>query len=86
MIDLNKFLVGLVIVVLLGALLFALNRGFLNGYRLVQAGQTYPAPQHGEIHAQQPTLVCRYVSLAGTHTRVYLQSERFPECPFWLEE
>lgn len=86
MIDLNKFLVVSAIVLLAGALLFALNRGFLNGYRLLQAGQTYPAPQHGEIHAQQPTLVCRYLSLSGTHTRVYLVSERFPECPFWLGE
>jgi hypothetical protein len=85
-IDLNKFLAGLVIAVLLGTVLYGLNRGFLNGYRLVQPGQVYPAPQHGEIHAQQPTLVCRYLSLGGTHTRVYLQSERYPECPFWLED
>jgi len=86
MIDLNKFLVGLVIVILAAILLYGLSRGFLTGYHLVKAGQTYQAPQYGGIHATQATLVCRYLSLGGMHTRVLLQSELRPECPFWLEE
>jgi hypothetical protein len=86
MVDFNKFVVVLVIAVLAGLLLVGLDRGFLTGYHRVRAGQVYAAPQHGEIHAAQPTLVCRYLSLGGTRTRVLLESEKTPACPFWLAD
>jgi hypothetical protein len=84
MIDFNKFLVVLVLAALAGVLLYGLDRGFLTGYHRVRPGQVYAAPQHGEIHATQATLVCRYLSLDGTHTRVLLESDKTPDCPFWL--
>lgn len=84
MIDFNKFMVVLVIVVLAGMLWFGLNKGFITGYHRVKAGETYAAPQHGEIHATQAMLVCRYLSLGGMHTRVLTESAKTPECPFWL--
>jgi hypothetical protein len=83
MIDFNKFVVVLVIAALGSLLLYGLDRGFLTGYHRVKPGQVYAAPQHGEIHATQPTLVCRYLSLGGTHTRVLFESEKTPDCPFW---
>jgi hypothetical protein len=84
MIDFNKFVVVLVIAALAGLLLYGLDRGLLTGYHRVKAGQVYAAPQHGEIHATQPTLVCRYLSLGGTHTRVLLESEKVRDCPLWF--
>jgi hypothetical protein len=86
MIDFNKFVVVLVIAALAGLLLYGLDRGFLTGYHRVRPGQVYAAPQHGEVHATQATLVCRYLSLGGTHTRVLLESEKTPACPFWLAD
>ena len=85
MIDFNKFVVVLVIAVLAGLVLFGLDRGFLTGYHRVKAGEVYAAPQHGEIHATQAMLVCRYLSLEGMHTRVLIESAKTPDCPFWLE-
>ena len=84
MIDFNKFVVVLVIAVLAGVLLFGLDRGFLTGYHRVEAGEAYVAPQHGEIHATQPVLVCRYLSLGGMHTWVVIETTTTPACPFWL--
>lgn len=69
-----------------GLLLFGLGRGFLTGYHRVTAGEVYTAPQHGEIHATQGMLVCRYLSLHGMHTRVLIESAKNPDCPFWLEQ
>ena len=86
MIDLKTFVLTVVIAIMVGTLMFGLNRGFLNGYHLVRAGETYHAPQHGDINATQPMLVCRYLSLGGTRTRVLIQSEKRPDCPFWLEQ
>ena len=86
MIDLKKFVVAVVVAVFAGALLFGLSRGFLNGYHLVRAGETYYAPVHGEVNATQPMLVCRYLSLTGTRTSVLIWSEARPDCPFWLDE
>ena len=85
MIDLNKFLVVAALTVLAIALLVALKAGFLTGYHRVRAGEVYVAPQHGEIHATQEMLVCRYLSLGGMHTRVLIESAKTPDCPFWLE-
>lgn len=84
MIDVNKLVAFLVIAVLVGLLLSGLDRGFLAGYHRVRAGEVYLAPQHGEIHATQAMLVCRYLSLAGMHTRVLIESGQTPDCPFWL--
>lgn len=86
MIDLNRFLVFLALAGIAGALLFALDAGVLTGYHRVKAGEVYPAPQHGEIRATQPMLVCRYLSLGGMHTRVLIESQKTPSCPFWLEQ
>ena len=85
MIDLNRFLVVLALAVLAAVLVVSLNAGFLTGYHRVKAGEVYVAPQHGEIHATQATLVCRYLSLGGMHTRVLVESPKTPNCPFWLE-
>lgn len=84
MIDFNKFMVVLAIVVPAGMLVIGLSNGFLTGYHQVKAGQTYTAAQHGEIHATQAMLVCRYLSFGGTHTRVLIESATTPDCPFWL--
>ena len=85
LIDLNRFLVVLALAVLAIVLLVALNAGFLTGYHRVKAGEVYVAPQHGEIHATQTMLVCRYLSLGGMHTRVLIESPKTPACHFWLE-
>ncbi len=84
MIDLNRFLVVLALAALAGVLLVSLDAGFLTGYHRVEAGEVYAAPQHGEIHATQAMLVCRYLSLRGMHTRVLIESPARPDCPFWL--
>jgi hypothetical protein len=84
MIDLNRFLLFLALAVLAIGLVVALNAGFLTGYHRVKPGEVYAAPQHGEIHAAQAMLVCRYLSLDGMHTRVLIESAKTPECPFWL--